>query len=261
MQPFYERKNTDIFVHCFENFSFPPHFHDSLELFVVERGSINITEDGKRVSLHEGELCVLFPGRIHSCDTAGTSNVGYIVIIGSSLFGEYAHMLMHFAPCESVYSLESIHRDCLYALRALKGAQEESLQVQRAYTELFLCRFVSETNFAPAEVASDSLPYRLAEYMSEHFCEHITLESVAKALYTSRYHLSRVFTRTFKMHFNDYLNNLRINKAIRLLADSSATVTSVAYDVGFGNVRTFNRAFKKLRGDSPSSFRSRKNGI
>ncbi len=91
--------------------------------------------------------------------------------------------------------------------------------------------------------------------MERHFKENLTLSKVADALYVSKYTLSGIFSRILGTSFNDYLNGLRINLAVQLLENSDSTVTDIAYEAGFGNVRTFNRAFMKLIGVTPTEYR------
>ncbi|MBO7296439.1 MAG: helix-turn-helix transcriptional regulator, partial [Clostridia bacterium] len=55
--------------------------------------------------------------------------------------------------------------------------------------------------------------------------------------------------------FNDYINALRVSEACRYLRRTNKSITEISALVGFGTLRTFNRAFIKQVGTSPSEYR------
>ena len=61
--------------------------------------------------------------------------------------------------------------------------------------------------------------------------------------------------RTTGLTFTDYLARVRIEKAKTLLHDRNRRVSEVAYDVGFQSLTHFNRVFRKIAGQSPTSYR------
>lgn len=88
--------------------------------------------------------------------------------------------------------------------------------------------------------------------------EAISLTRMAKDLGYSPYSLSRVFSSTFHTNFNQYLNELRLGRAIDLLENTSETVTEIAWNSGFTSLRTFNRVFKDRFRLSPKEYRNKK---
>ena len=58
------------------------------------------------------------------------------------------------------------------------------------------------------------------------------------------------------MKFNDYINSLRVSAASRYLSGTDKSITEISELVGFGTSRTFNRAFLKQFGKSPSEYRA-----
>jgi AraC-like DNA-binding protein len=74
-------------------------------------------------------------------------------------------------------------------------------------------------------------------------------------LHLSKYYISHLFGDKLGIRFNDYINSLRISEACRLLRTSTLSVTEISDASGFGTLRTFNRAFMKQMGMSPSEYR------
>ena len=79
--------------------------------------------------------------------------------------------------------------------------------------------------------------------------------SLAAALSLSEGHISHLFTYRLHQSFPDYINALRTNEAIRLLRNPKISISDVCTSCGFNSIRTFNRAFLKQYGISPSQYR------
>jgi AraC-like DNA-binding protein len=85
----------------------------------------------------------------------------------------------------------------------------------------------------------------------------LDLESVVSATGTNRNKVNELLKTELGMTFTSYLNKLRLSEAARLLAENSgATVSEIAYSVGYANVSYFNKLFKEEYGCTPKSFRT-----
>ncbi|MDR2049136.1 MAG: helix-turn-helix domain-containing protein [Treponema sp.] len=91
------------------------------------------------------------------------------------------------------------------------------------------------------------------EYIREHYREGIQLGDAAEKALVSAAHLSRLFSEHLKTNFIDYLTELRIGEAEKLLKDPSMTVKDVAYAVGYQDPNYFGRIFKRITGRLPSA--------
>ena len=85
----------------------------------------------------------------------------------------------------------------------------------------------------------------------------LTIGQVAKRSGYPEYLVSAVINRRLGGNFWEYVNRLRIEAACAALADpaDSRSVLEIAYDAGFTSKSTFNAAFKRLTGKTPSAFR------
>lgn len=86
---------------------------------------------------------------------------------------------------------------------------------------------------------------------------NIRLDTIARLLDVSRHHASQIINEHFSLHFFDFINTYRIQEATRLLRSNGNgdSITDIAYQCGFNNRISFYKAFKKIRGISPSAFR------
>jgi AraC-like DNA-binding protein/ligand-binding sensor protein len=96
---------------------------------------------------------------------------------------------------------------------------------------------------------------RAKQFIAQNQDGAICLASVAKAVSTSTFYFCKLFKRVTGLTFTDYLARIRIEKAKTLLLDPNRRVSEVAYDVGFQSLTHFNRVFRKIVRQSPSSYR------
>ncbi|WP_256761026.1 AraC family transcriptional regulator [Cohnella sp. WQ 127256] len=101
----------------------------------------------------------------------------------------------------------------------------------------------------------DHIIHFVYEYLEENYDKEITLDAVANKLNISRSYLSTYFKEKTGDNFVDYVNLVRINKAKVLLLKPDIRIQDAAQSVGYQNINSFNRMFKKLTGFTPSEFR------
>jgi AraC-like DNA-binding protein len=88
---------------------------------------------------------------------------------------------------------------------------------------------------------------------------NLTLDKVADMLNVSKSHLSRIINSELGTGFPDYINGLRVQEAKRYLTNpdfANYTLVAIGLEAGFNSKTTFNSAFKKITGTTPSEFKS-----
>lgn len=99
---------------------------------------------------------------------------------------------------------------------------------------------------------------RIIRYLEEHFREEIVFEEMAKDIGISYSYMRKLAYELTGKSMIDYVNQLRIEKAKRLLLETRLNIKEVASEVGYYNVQSFNRFFRKFEGMPPSSYRMTK---
>ncbi|MGW2642941.1 helix-turn-helix domain-containing protein [Streptomyces sp. NPDC001348] len=97
----------------------------------------------------------------------------------------------------------------------------------------------------------------VTDYMREHLATHITLEDMAKEALLSRYHFLRQFAAATGKTPVQYLTELRVETACRLLTTSNELISRIGSRCGFPNPENFARVFRKHLGCSPLQYRQR----
>lgn len=117
-------------------------------------------------------------------------------------------------------------------------------------------RTLSSSSFAKIEVHSDSRRVqRVQDYIGKHYQEEIKLKQLADMVGMTEVSFSRFFKLRTGKNLSDYIIDLRLGYATRLLVDSTMAVAEICYECGFNNLSNFNRIFKKKKGCSPKEFR------
>ncbi len=98
----------------------------------------------------------------------------------------------------------------------------------------------------------------ISQYLKENYHDHISREGLASMIGLDPDYISRLFKIYTGMKIGEYINNLRIEEASRLLISDNRSVIDICMLVGFESLRTFNRAFYKIMGETPTSFRNKK---
>ena len=86
----------------------------------------------------------------------------------------------------------------------------------------------------------------------------ISLADLAERMSLSSKHLSQVINQSFDKSFFDFINSYRVREVQRILKESNddkLTVLEAMYEAGFNSKSSFNTAFKKETGQTPTEFR------
>ncbi|MNH89046.1 HTH-type transcriptional regulator YesS [compost metagenome] len=101
----------------------------------------------------------------------------------------------------------------------------------------------------------DPITRFVMEYLEHHLHEDITLDLVADKLNITPGYLSTYFKEKSGVNFSDYLNDIRIQRAKELLQNLDLKIQEIAAKVGYHNVNSFIRMFKRYAGVTPGEYR------
>ncbi len=97
---------------------------------------------------------------------------------------------------------------------------------------------------------------RVKDYIDRHYKEEIKLETLAELVAMAPSAFSRFFKQRTGRGPVDYIIDVRVGAASRMLVDTSSSVSEICYACGFNNLSNFNRTFKVRRGYTPRDFRA-----
>lgn len=97
------------------------------------------------------------------------------------------------------------------------------------------------------------------DYINDNFTEDVSIEKAARVAMLSQSYFSYLFKSMTNKTFVEYLNELRIQEAMKLLKNTNKRVVDICFESGFKNVNHFNRTFKNYSGISPMQYRNASN--
>ena len=239
-----------------KNLNFPPHIHDDIELIFVKKGGGTAFCDGKKYRLKENAFFLVFPNQVHHYNECIKGEYVLIIIKPSTLI-HYQSIFENGIPFSALWEWKEKYDNNTISL--LDIIIEDFLKygyspVIEAYlTALFgklLCFYDISKNRSSNETI-----FQILQYCGAHYKEAITVDRVAEKLHISKSTVSHIFSSRLSIHFCDYINSLRLTEAEQLLKSKNHSITEISYLCGFSTIRTFNRAFIKRYGLSPSAYR------
>ncbi len=254
----YETRSEEISFNIQSGLQFSAHMHHQIELVLVQKGQVRTWVDAKEYTLNAGDAFIVFPNQVHE----------YFDIEK----GE--HILIIFAP-EQIPPLTALFEGNLpdsavvplgddapllaalanRAAQTYKGDLPHKAAIVDGYMLALLGEICRRLTFGPTEAVPSGNAKKVINYCRKHYREDISLEILERELYINRYYISHMFADYLHVGFNEYINSLRVFEACRKLRHETASITEIAQQVGFGSPRTFNRAFRKKMGMSPSEYR------
>lgn len=100
----------------------------------------------------------------------------------------------------------------------------------------------------------DARLIKILNYLNRHYLQPITLQEVSKLFGMNSTAFCRYFKEKTSKTFIEYIQELRIGYACQLLTQHKISIKEVAFESGFNHLSYFNRAFKHIKGITPSAY-------
>lgn len=254
---FYQEENTLVpynynafdYVNC----GIPAHMHGDFEFIYVNEGILEVKVEDRTEVLLSGEAALIFPNQVHGFYTSRYSKVR-ICVFSKDYVPEFSRFIKDRVCLSNQLRLEKINRQVI--LRTLMNDAPGRLELCAALM-LICAAFIKEhgeKEFVQTEYSGrEKLIHQMLTYIGAHYKENITLRDMAAQLGYEEHYISRRFSAFFKMNFKQFINEYRIQYARQLLAEENErrTMVEIAYMSGFGSVRNFNRAYRRVMGGQP----------
>ncbi|WP_338787091.1 response regulator [Metabacillus sp. FJAT-53654] len=134
-------------------------------------------------------------------------------------------------------------------------------ETMKQMISLLICQLEeNRTSFLPKlteDGYDENLITKALEYIAAHYTENLTLQNLADTVHLSKSYFSLYFKKQTGRNFVDYLIELRIREAKRLLVESESRIYDVAKAAGFKDVKYFSKVFKKTTGLTPIAYREK----
>lgn len=256
---FLRRSRSDLNQRNFES---RPHHRHVLIVVLETPGSVSV--DGAVFHLHPGDAFLIAPFQFHF----------YLQVEQRAL----AWLFLTFeAPNPAAFSvlvntpvaLDPAEKERALAIAKSYLAAESGNAFASNMLILDTARFLLELRETATARAGEPLPSRVlnkagAEYtllqrvnrlLYDRLAEGIGIQELAQRLALSESHLRKRFRSLSGVSLGSYLVHYKLNRAVKLLTHSSASLSQIAVECGYESLAAFSRSFKTKLGTSPSAYR------
>lgn len=248
------------------------HWHEEAELTLITKGSCLYQIDLIDYEVKEGDMLFIPPMFLHysslgaSEEVYSETYVFHLNFLGGNstdicstryltpMMNQEISMPCLITPEHPAYvSLRKIFGQITSLYNEAVAGYELALK-SLFLQAVFLLLQYSEKNVSPdTRVSSDKLK-QVLDYIELHYMESISISELAKLCYFSDYHFMRFFKKHMNMTCVEYVNNLRLEKAVELFEQGITSILDISLSVGFRNLSYFHRAFKKKYHMTPLTF-------
>jgi AraC-like DNA-binding protein/mannose-6-phosphate isomerase-like protein (cupin superfamily) len=242
--------------------------HPQLELHLICHGNGTYVIGGEDCHFEKNSVLIVHKNETHRGPVGATGSIKNIsLILAPRLFKDRPAALQALSSLDLIHHMvlsdvQAAGAECLLT-RAADECEHKDLQWKSTvanYIEALLVilqRAVTGHGFRPKD--KDPLMQEITEFLGREFTEAVSLSETADKFGLSSYTLSKGFKRYTGVGFRQYIIQLRVAEARKFLETTDMTVSTIAYEVGFGSLSSFNSEFLRMTGVTPGAYRSEVN--
>lgn len=236
-----------------------PHWHMNLELLYIQRGTICVTLESGKIVASRGQIVVINANVVHSIESLTQESYYFCLIIDSTFAQKLGFDVINTRyksltddlEMKNIFQLiinEGTLQKAFYkkAIRALCHTMLILLHRNQIFTQ---DESISNEYFTYENV---NIVKRILRYIQTNYSRDFTLDDLANIATVSKFHMCRVFKEITLITINQYIIQVRLERAKELLIEDSMSISDIAESCGFANVSYFTKTYKKHYGHSPS---------
>ena len=237
------------------------HWHRSIEIFAVQEGELDFILDTTHYHLGEGEFIIVNSNEVHAIH-ANRPNHTIVLQIPLNQFASYftGEQFIWFSHSERTYDEQVaclIFRMYKVYRMQTDGYDFEILSMFYQLLHILVKKY-RKLDVQDELLKSNQQLNRLGmitSYLKDHYMEDISLGKLAGIFGYSPSYLSKMFARYAGINYKDYLQNIRLEHAVKDLENTDKQIVDIAFDHGFANSKAFTNLFRKRYGMLTSEYR------
>lgn len=260
-----------------DHFFVARHWHENIEMIKIIEGTYLIEINLEEIRLNPGDLCILNSGALHQLTGLESVTRHHVFLFNPAILNfdypdlmetqliipwknqelTFPHLIRKNAEHYELFN------DYISRLIALFFQQEEGwyfrcklLLLEFLYTLMSKNLLLGE-NHQPGAAEKERIHRykKIVSYMEGHYDQKLTLTELATQACCSPQYLCRFFKNICGCSPIDYLIQIRLKQAQKLLIQTTASILDISLSCGFDNVSYFIRKFRQYTGKTPGTYR------
>lgn len=240
------------------------HWHDSIEFLFCKDGTGKITYENDVIELNPNDTVIINSNCIHTLNHSENARY-FCLIVYKSFFDDYGididslYFKKHIKDSVASQLMEEVYK--FYYKE--NDANDNLLTAKKANAILSYVLHMCQNHFdeKPIESYHNSKAHKAVleaiNYINKNFTSKLSIEEIAKKVNYSKYHFSRIFKDSTSITIIEYINNMRVECARRLLLESDKPATAIYEESGFTSYSFFLKIFKRNFGILPDEYRKK----
>lgn len=259
---------VNVFAHRILNYRYNWHESD-YEINIILNGKAEFSRDGENCILEKDDVLIIDPGIGHASFPLEADTISLVLHLSAKAFKPFLASGKGFSFRECVsdvntkhqYKYKQIRRYVAQLMLALNESSAYSNLTAKASVEMILstlcCHCEPKLISAspdPDDISQETLR-RITTFLDEHYSEKLTLEDLSNFTQYNRTYISTFFKAKTGINFHKYLTRVRLQHAAYEIVSTSKTLTEIAVDNGFSELKLFNNSFRTAFNKSPTEYR------
>lgn len=252
----FHQENPNIQIQERMTLDFPQHLHDVLEIVFLHAGTAVAVAGGRRYGLEAGDVFVSFPNQPHGYENSRGAQ-GDVVIIPTTFLSPWRSLVTQNIPTHPVLRKGTWEHTGIAGLLDMIRPERRQLDapVLQGYAMVVAGKLLPLLELTEQTPENSDAMGNLMRYISQHYREPISRKELSRAAGYNESYISHLFADHLGTTLKAYITSLRLKDARQMLSDTELTVSQISLMLGFGSIRSFNRAFFREFGTSPTAYR------
>lgn len=271
-------KNQHHSFLCYEvklpEFEFHWHYHPEFELTYIVSGKGKRLVGDSYEDYQEGDIVLLGPNLSHTWISEPTNNKICAAIV-IQFTQDFINPLLNYPEFNGIEKLltkssrgikfvDKQQADLILLLQNLpsKKGLDAFVDLMHIFKRLLISKSlpISASLIKPLKSIEDSNRINAVFlYVQNHFKLKVTLQKAASLIHLSESAFCKYFKRISGKTFSDYVNDVRLSHASKLLIETDKSISQISFESGFESITYFNRVFLKKKTITPREFRKNVN--
>lgn len=246
----------------------------SMEIVEIVRGDVRIQIGTETLEASAGDFIYVPPSLVFRADVISESAALRGMIFDSSIleenmenFDTEVFYMFHLQSKNKITLFKNGHPVYETLSRYMQESYEEYAAKDVCYklpirANIYIMMTALLRYYCGSKDELDRMVYHnvlrlrpVMEYIAEHYCEKIYVEKLSEMLNVSPDYFTKMFKDSIGRTPIEYINGLRVNEAMRRLAETEESMADIADAIGFCNPNYFHKIFKQYMDSSPLAYR------